>query len=68
MAGNRMLCTTCKDKLYKTISSVCGCKEVSLKTVIDAVKHGADTAEKVSEVTGEDRGSRIFSKIICSVK
>lgn len=49
-------CEGCKDELYKILSSVCGCKEVSLKTVIDAVKNGADTVQKVGEVTGAGTG------------
>ncbi|WZL74022.1 (2Fe-2S)-binding protein [Clostridiaceae bacterium 35-E11] len=53
------VCTTCegcKSELGQILSSVCGCKEVSLKTVIDAVKNGADTVEKVGEVTGAGTG------------
>lgn len=53
------VCTTCegcKSDLEKILSSVCGCKEVSLKTVVDAVKNGADTVDKVGEVTGAGTG------------
>lgn len=53
------VCTTCegcRNELEKILSSVCGCKEVSLKAVIDAVKNGADTVEKVGEVTGAGTG------------
>ena len=32
--------------------SVCGCKGVSLKAVVDAVKGGANTVEAVGEITG----------------
>lgn len=53
------VCTTCegcKNELEQILSSVCGCKEVSLQTVINAVKNGADTVEKVSQVTGAGTG------------
>jgi len=53
------VCTTCegcKSELPPILSSVCGCKEVSLKTVVDAVKNGADTVDKVCEVTGAGTG------------
>ena len=53
------VCTTCegcKDELEQILSSVCGCKKVSLKTVVDAVKNGADTVEKVGQVTGAGTG------------
>ncbi len=49
------VCTTCegcKSELEKILTSVCGCKGVSLQTVIDAVKDGADSVEKVGEITG----------------
>jgi len=49
------VCTTCegcKIELDQILSSVCGCKGVSLKAVINAIKNGADTVEKVGEVTG----------------
>lgn len=53
------VCTTCegcKSDLNKILSSVCGCKDVSLKAVIDAVNAGADTVAKVGEVTGAGTG------------
>ncbi|MBZ9688582.1 (2Fe-2S)-binding protein [Clostridium estertheticum] len=53
------VCTTCegcKSELAQILSSVCGCKKISLKTVIDSVKNGADTVEKVSEATGAGTG------------
>ena len=31
---------------------VCRCKKVSEKTIVEAVKNGADTLEKVKEETG----------------
>ena len=33
------------------IKNVCKCKSVSIDTVVEAVKNGADTVEKVAEVT-----------------
>lgn len=44
-------CEGCDAELQAILKSVCGCKEVSLKTVLDAVKNGADTVEKVGIVT-----------------
>lgn len=49
-------CEGCKSELEAIISSVCGCKKVSLETVVNAVKNGADTVEKVGEVTGAGTG------------
>ena len=34
------------------LQNVCKCKNVSVKEVVNAVKNGADTVEKVSESTG----------------
>lgn len=53
-------CSGCKSELDGILSSVCGCKNVSLEAVINAVKNGADTVDKVGEITeagtGEDCG------------
>ena len=51
IAGVCNSCEGCKAELEGILSSVCGCKEVSLKTVLDAVKNGADTVEKVGIIT-----------------
>ena len=51
MAGVCNTCESCKAELEGILSSVCGCKEVSLNTVLDAVKGGADTVEKVGIIT-----------------
>ncbi len=56
IAGVCAECEGCKSELEDILSSVCGCKNVSLKAVIDAVKNGADTVEKVGEVTGAGTG------------
>ncbi len=59
LAEKTGVCTTCegcRSELGQILSSVCGCKEVSLKAVVDAVKNGADTVEKVGEVTGAGTG------------
>ena len=45
-------CEGCKREIQNILTSVCGCKGVSLKAVVDAVKNGADTVEKVGEITG----------------
>lgn len=49
-------CEGCKSELEGILSSVCGCKKVSLETVVNAVKNGADTVDKVGEVTGAGTG------------
>ena len=42
-----------KDKLIKRVLKfVYKCKKVSVEEVVNAVKNGADTVEKVEEVTG----------------
>ncbi|MGE4273539.1 MAG: (2Fe-2S)-binding protein [Desulfitobacterium sp.] len=55
-AGVCTECEGCQSELETILSSVCGCKKVSLATVVAAVKAGADTVEKVSEVTGAGTG------------
>lgn len=49
-------CEGCKSELPGILSSVCGCKGVSLEAVVNAVKCGADTVEKVGVVTGAGTG------------
>ncbi len=56
MTGVCCECEGCKAELDNILSSVCGCRKVSLKAVIDAVKNGADTVDKVGEVTGAGTG------------
>lgn len=56
LAGICTECEGCKSELEAILSSVCGCKKVSLETVVNAVKNGADTVEKVGEVTGAGTG------------
>ncbi|MGI6730325.1 MAG: (2Fe-2S)-binding protein [Anaerovoracaceae bacterium] len=56
MAGVCADCEGCKSELDDILSSVCGCKGVSLEAVVNAVKNGADTVEKVGEVTGAGTG------------
>ncbi|NMA74390.1 MAG: (2Fe-2S)-binding protein [Bacteroidales bacterium] len=55
-AGVCTECEGCKSELDPILSSVCGCKNVSLEAVVNAVKNGADTVEKVGEVTGAGTG------------
>lgn len=50
------ICEGCKSEIEQILSSVCGCKGVSLRTVVDAVKNGANTVEKVGEITGAGTG------------
>lgn len=56
LAGVCTECEGCKSELNDILSSVCGCKNVSLEAVVNAVKNGADTVEKVGEVTGAGTG------------
>ena len=56
MINTCLECDGCKSEIDGILSSVCGCKSVSLKTVVEAVKNGADTVEKVGEVTGAGTG------------
>ena len=49
-------CEGCKLELDGILSSVCGCKKVSLEEVVNAVKEGADTVEKVGQITGAGTG------------
>ena len=42
-------CTGCQTSLEWILSTVCRCRAVPLKAVVDAVKNGADTIEKVGE-------------------
>ncbi|MCR6546546.1 (2Fe-2S)-binding protein [Dehalobacterium formicoaceticum] len=56
LAGVCTECEGCKSELEAILSSVCGCKKVSLEAVVNAVKNGADTVEKVGEVTGAGTG------------
>ncbi len=50
------------------IKTACKCKNVSIETIVEAVKNGADTVEKVGEVTkagiGCGRCQSIVSNII----
>lgn len=49
-------CEGCKNELDGILSSVCGCKNVSLEAVLSAIADGADTVEKVGQVTGAGTG------------
>lgn len=49
-------CEGCKSELDNILTSVCGCRKVSLETVVTAVKNGADTVDKVGEITGAGTG------------
>ena len=51
-AGVCLECDSCKSELDKILSSVCGCKDVSLEAVVNAVKLGATTVDKVGQITG----------------
>ena len=51
-AGVCLECDSCKSELDQILSSVCGCKDVSLEAVVNAVKCGATTVEEVGRTTG----------------
>ncbi len=55
-AGVCAECEGCKAELEGILTSVCGCKKVSLEAVVNAVKAGSDTVEKVGEMTGAGTG------------
>lgn len=55
-AGVCLECEGCKKNLGKILSTACGCKNVSMETVITAVRNGANTVDKVGEVTGAGTG------------
>ena len=44
-------CSGCKTSLEWILTTVCRCRAVPLKAVVEAVKNGADTVEKIGEVT-----------------
>jgi NAD(P)H-nitrite reductase large subunit len=50
------VCAGCRADLEPILSSVCGCKEVSLAAVVEAVKNGNRTVDAVGAVTGAGTG------------
>jgi len=50
--GVCLTCTGCKENLDWILASVCGCKNTSLTSVVEAVKSGAKTVEAVGDATG----------------
>lgn len=56
LTGVCTVCEGCKSELDSILSSVCGCKNVSLEAVVNAVKNGADTVEKIGQITGAGTG------------
>ncbi len=51
MAGICNECEGCKNEVDAILTSVCGCKGVSLKTVVDCVNSGVKDLDKVVEIT-----------------
>ncbi|WP_330408598.1 (2Fe-2S)-binding protein [Romboutsia weinsteinii] len=49
------------------LKNACGCKNVSIETVVEAVKNGADTFEKVREVTTAGAGCGRCKGIISNI-
>lgn len=66
-AGVCLECEGCARELDGILSSVCGCKGVSLKSVIDAVKNGAHTVDKVGAATGAGTDCGRCKRLIANV-
>lgn len=49
------------------LKNACKCKNVSIDTIVDAVKNGADTVEKVGEVTKAGTGCARCKGIISNI-
>ena len=51
-------CAGCKEHMPLIMNVVCGCTGATFEAVADAVKNGADTAEKIGQITkaGTDCG------------
>ncbi len=49
------------------IKSGCKCKNVAIETIVEAVKNGADTVEKVGEVTKAGTGCGRCQGIISNI-
>lgn len=52
MTGACLTCEGCKKELDSILKSVCSCKHVSLKDVVNAVNAGASTVSEVRKITG----------------
>lgn len=61
-----------EDHIKKILANACSCKNISIETVVEAVKNGADTLEKVREATGANtvcgRCSGLIQNIIDNKK
>lgn len=51
----------------EVIKNACRCKNVSIETVVEAVKNGEDTVEKVGEVTKAGTGCGKCKGIISNI-
>lgn len=51
MTGLAIGCGRCLGEIEKILAPVCGCKGVSFEYVVNEVKNGAETTEKVAEIT-----------------
>lgn len=56
MTNACLTCEGCAKELDGILNSVCGCKSVSRADVLEAIKNGADTVEKVGAVTAAGTG------------
>nr|WP_317358959.1 (2Fe-2S)-binding protein [uncultured Tyzzerella sp.] len=55
------------EEVEKLLQNTCKCKNVSISTIVEAVKNGADTFEKVGEVTGAGTGCGRCKGIISNI-
>ena len=60
-------CGRCADAIEGILASVCGCKQVSLEDVVNAVKNGADNVDKVAEATGAGSACGRCKKLVQNV-
>lgn len=49
--GAATCCGGCTSEILSILNSACSCNSVSINEVLDAVKSGADSTDKVGEVT-----------------
>ncbi len=55
------------EEVEKLLQNTCKCKNVSINTIVEAVKNGADTFEKVKEVTKAGSGCGRCKGIISNI-
>ncbi len=55
------------EEVETLLQNACKCKNVSISTIVDAVKNGADTFEKVKETTNAGAGCGRCKGIISNI-